>query len=111
MLSRVCSNTMIFANRGILSSQETIVKTNVEYSFQFVNLAYSYLRSACQILFEARSTMTIPVLLERGIRHSFNSDGRESKPVTARQSLVLCLRPLSTNTGVIPAFRAPTTSS
>ncbi len=32
---------MIFANREILSSQETIVKTNVEYSFRFVYLAYS----------------------------------------------------------------------
>src|SRR6266704_43232 len=43
--------------------------------------------------------------------HPFSIGGRASKPVTARQSLDLCLLPLSTNTGVIPAFRAPTTSS
>src|SRR5438270_3633813 len=43
--------------------------------------------------------------------HPFNMGGRESKLVTEIQSRVLCLGRLSTNTGVIPAFRAPTTSS
>src|SRR3989442_9831144 len=43
--------------------------------------------------------------------HPFSIGGRASKTATARQSLDLCLLPLSTNTGVIPAFRAPTTSS
>lgn len=67
------------------------------------------------------STQHSAVLLKSGstnpdsdttdLDHAFNSGGRDSKLGTEIQSRDLCLGRLSTNTGVIPAFRAPTTSS